>query len=208
MRKYEVKNIIFSSTGGALMGRPDKLPVSESTAPNPISPYGASKMACEGYLSAYADSFDIHSIALRFGNVVGPYSGHKKGVVNKWVELLLQNRDIVIYGDGSSTRDYISVDDICQGLRLSLDAILGENLDNKFEVFHLSNNHQVSLSDLFLMLKDITQSTSSVVYMPSRQGEVINNCATYAKAHDLLGFRPSKSLEVCLSQYVDWVKNS
>ena len=84
MRIADCQKIIFSSTGGALMGNTTP-PVSELSIPKPISPYGASKLACEGYLSAYSNSYDISSIIFRFGNVYGPFSSHKIGVINKFI---------------------------------------------------------------------------------------------------------------------------
>lgn len=205
MRAHNVDRIVFASTGGALMGHPLSLPVNEMSVPNPISPYGASKLACEAYLSAYAESYNMNAIALRFGNVIGPYSGHKKGVVNKWVKLLANDDDVIIYGNGSATRDYISVFDICQGIKLAIDAFYKGKNFNHFEVFHLANNQQVSLSDLFVQLKKSTKSQSNVIYLPSRIGEVENICADFTKASDLLGFSPKYSLEETLMSYLDWI---
>lgn len=205
MKKYNVKYMIFSSTGGALMGRNSQLPINELSIPEPISPYGASKLACEGYISAYSECYGISSIVLRFGNVYGPHSLHKKGVINKWAHLMLENQDIVIFGDGSSTRDYISVHDICKGIDSAVFALNNNTLKSKFEIFHLANNEQVTLIQLYTKLKKLTNSTSNLIYLPSRSGEVYENCAEYSKATDLLGFMPSHNFEDSLAELLDWI---
>ena len=75
-------------------------PVNENSLPAPISPYGASKLCCEGYLSSYANAYKINSITLRFGNVYGKFSSHKQGVINKWIRSSINDKPIEIFGDG------------------------------------------------------------------------------------------------------------
>ena len=109
--KSNVKRLIFASTGGALIG--DAVPpVNEDSLPKPISPYGASKLCGEAYCNAYVKSYDLEAVCLRFGNVYGPHSAHKKGAVTLFIKALLNDTPITIYGDGSSSRDYIHVDDL------------------------------------------------------------------------------------------------
>ena len=79
---------MFASTGGAIMGN-QKPPIDEQSLPWPISPYGASKLCGEAYLHAFAGSFGIRPVALRFANVYGPYSAHKKGVITRFIRAAL-----------------------------------------------------------------------------------------------------------------------
>ena len=99
-RRAGIDQIIFSSTGGALIGNTTP-PVNEESVPRPISPYGASKLAGEGYCCAFADAYDLSITALRFANVVGPISWHKKGAVTAFFKAIMNREPIHIYGDGS-----------------------------------------------------------------------------------------------------------
>ncbi len=117
------RRFIFASTGGALIGDATP-PVHELSLPKPISPYGASKLCGEAYCHAFAKSYGLETICLRFGNVYGPHSAHKKGAVTLFVKALMADEPIVIYGDGSASRDYIYVEDLCAGIGTALDARL------------------------------------------------------------------------------------
>ena len=204
MKEKNVKNLIFSSTGGALIGNCEP-PVNENSKPNPISPYGASKMACEGYISAYAESFDIKSVVLRFGNVYGPYSKHKKGVLNKWIISALKNQPIIIYGDGSSSRDYIHVDDLSDGI-ISAIRFLYSDKSKKNNLFHLANNNETTLNDLTKVLKIINGKDLKIKYLPNRKGEVFRNFADTTRASLNLGFKPLIKLEDGIRDIYNWFK--
>ena len=204
MREMNVNNLIFSSTGGALMGN-SASPVNENSNPKPISPYGASKMSCEGYISSYAETFNINSIILRFGNVYGPFSLHKSGVLNKWIFSALNNEPISIFGDGSSTRDYIHVQDLCNGINLAIKHLKLENSE-KLNIFHLANSYEISLNYLAEELSKIHGGNLKIDYLPSRKGEVHRNFADITKAKESLRFKPEIDLNDGLRQLYQWFK--
>ena len=204
MRKANVQNIVFASTGGALMGNTVP-PVNEKSLPAPISPYGASKLCCEGYLSSYANSFNINSITLRFGNVYGNFSSHKKGVINKWIRNSIKNRPIEIFGDGKSTRDYIHVDDICDGIIASITRLLN-NKTHTFERYHLGNNQEISLIELSNIIEEFSKKKLLRNFKGLREGEVIRNCADYSLAKKILKFKPKKEFEKEIPKLYEWIR--
>ena len=204
IRLSKIKTVIFASTGGALMGN-TKPPVNEKSVPKPISPYGASKLSCEGYLSAYSESYDVKTFALRFGNVYGPYSLHKKGVINKWIKDSLKDNNLVIYGDGNSTRDYIYVDDICLGIEKCIEYSFRRDINNNFEKFHLANNEEISLNHLSKLIISKTNSKSKVIFKQLRKGEVIRNFAAIKKAKIVLNFETKVSLDEGLNKTIKWL---
>ncbi len=104
---------VFASSGAPL-GSVDP-PGHEGLAPRPLSPYGASKLAGEGLCSAFAGSYGLAANALRFTNVYGPYSYHKGSVVAAFMKRIMDGEPLVVYGDGSQTRDFLYVDDLCRG---------------------------------------------------------------------------------------------
>jgi len=116
-RKNGVKRFVFASSG-APAGEVVP-PIHEELPPHPVSPYGASKLAGEGYCSAYYKTFGIETVALRFSNVYGPGSSHKSSVVAKFIKQALNGETLVIYGDGTQTRDFIYIDDLINAIQKS-----------------------------------------------------------------------------------------
>jgi UDP-glucose 4-epimerase len=106
-RIQRVKRFVFASSG-APIGEVEP-PIHEELAPHPVSPYGASKLAGEGYCSAYFRTFGIETVVLRFGNVYGPGSNHKSSVVAKFIRQAMHGEMLEIYGDGNQTRDFIYI---------------------------------------------------------------------------------------------------
>jgi len=190
-----VEKLIFSSTGGALIGNAVP-PVSESSLPKPISPYGASKLCCEAYCHAFAESYDLKVACLRFANVYGENSLHKTGVINKFVQQLMKAEPLTIYGDGSSTRDYIHVSDLCAGIEL---AINNDSIRN--DIFHIATGKETSLrqlADIFLELGGFDDSL--LQFKPSRVGEVERNFAYFDLAKETLGYEPRVALKDGMSR--------
>ena len=108
------RRFVFASSGGAIYGRAARLPTSERTTPRPLSPYGAAKLAAEGYLGVFARTFKLRTLALRYSNVYGPFQDGtgEAGVVAITCERLLSGRAPVIRGDGQQTRDFVFVADV------------------------------------------------------------------------------------------------
>lgn len=180
-RHNGVKRFVFASSG-APVGECQP-PIHEELAPHPVSPYGASKLAGEGYCSAYYRTFGVETIALRFGNVYGPGSGHKNSVVAKFIKQTMQGETLEIYGDGNQTRDFIYIDDLINAIRKAADFSLKDNSSLKNpnsslltpnfslnsasslltpnsslpfgEVFQIATNHESSINELVEQLLPI-----------------------------------------------------
>ena len=191
------RRFVFASTGGALIGNAPG-PVDESSLPRPISPYGASKLCGEGYCHAFRGSFGLETVALRFANVYGPRSEHKKGVVTTFVKSALRAEPLVIYGDGSATRDFIYVDDLCAGIAAALASPAAEG------VIHLASERETAIGDLARLVIDVTGADVPVERLPARRGEVERNFALAARAAELFGFRAGVSLEDGVARTVEW----
>jgi UDP-glucose 4-epimerase len=192
-----VGKVVFSSTGGALMGNTPP-PVNERSVPRPISPYGASKLACEGYLCAFAEAYGLNTLMFRFANVYGPWSAHKQGVFNKYLTAIDSGAPMIVYGE--SVRDFIYVEDLVGGL------VLGLAADTKAgDVFHLATNTGVRIDHLAReMLSIRRRNEGELIYKPGRKGEVVENFAENTKAAEQLGFSASTDLRTGLTQTIDW----
>ena len=200
-RRAGVEQVVFSSTGGALIGNASP-PVSENSIPRPISPYGASKLAGEGYCCAFANAYDMSITALRFANVIGPISWHKKGAVTAFFKAIMNGTPIHIYGDGTATRDFLYVDDLCRGIIAALDV-----RKPGFNAIHLASGREVSIKELAkIACKVATAENHSIQFDDKRKGEVERNFATYELAEKELGFCPTVSIEEAMERTWRWIK--
>jgi UDP-glucose 4-epimerase len=196
-----VRKFVLASTGGALMGNAPP-PVDETSVPQPISPYGASKLAGEGYCSAYAASYGMKTVCCRFSNVYGAYSAHKKGVITRYIKQISEGEAITIFGDGNSMRDYIYVDDLCRGILLALTKDTG-----LFNIFHLATGSGTRISELADMIYSFFPDIPREInHERARTGEVDKNFANFTKAKDMLGFEPRVSLHDGMEKTINWYR--
>lgn len=200
-RRAGVGQVVFSSTGGALIGNATP-PVNERSLPRPISPYGASKLAGEGYCCAFANAYDMSVTALRFANVVGPISWHKKGAVTSFFKAIMDGNPIHIFGDGFATRDFLDVEDLCRGIIAALEA-----KKPGFNAFHLASGREVSVKELAEIACQAAAAPDHPIHFdPKRKGEVERNFANYDLAQKELGFTPTVSIEEAMARTWSWFK--
>jgi UDP-glucose 4-epimerase len=194
-----VDKFILASTGGAIIGDAEP-PVSENSIPRPKSPYGASKLTCEAYCQAYGNAFGLPTVMLRFANIYGPFSAHKKGAVTVFSKALISGDPITIYGDGNASRDFLHVDDLCNGIIKTLETDLPPAT-----VMHLATGRETSVMELMEILKSISgKKEHPVETFPSRAGEVLRNFANFDRAEKLIDFKPEISLEKGLEKTWQW----
>ena len=178
-RQLQIKRLVFASSGAPLGQQ--TLPLHEELAPHPASPYGASKLAGEGYCSAYFHSFGVEACILRFSNVYGPGSGHKSSVVAKFLQQAVAGEDWKIYGDGSQTRDFIYIDDLVSAI---IKALLSNNVGG--ETFQIATWHETTISELveglIIVLEEAGIAIPKIEFSKPRIGDVARNFSTTAKA--------------------------
>lgn len=198
MRKAGVSKIINASTGGAILGEVEP-PVHEGMLPEPAAPYGASKLAIEGYLSAFSQSYDFHAVSLRFSNIYGQRSWHKGSVVAHFFKSILKGDPLVVYGDGSQKRDYIFIEDICKGIIQSLEA-------QTSGTFQLGTGIPTTINELIEQMKAVVgpDYPVTVKYEDFRQGELLHTWSDISKAQDTLNFAPKVSLRDGLERTWAW----
>ncbi len=201
--KAKIKKIVFSSSGGAVYGDPERIPCSEESRIRPLSPYGISKRSYELYLAAFArlNSFDY--TILRYSNVYGPRQDPKgeAGVVSIFTDLVLSNQTPYINGDGKQTRDFVYVKDVA---RANLKA-LGKKTKSK--IFNIGTGQQTSISELFQTIKKILRSSIKAKYKKEIPGEVRDTYLDINQAKKELGWQPEYSLEKGLKETITWQKS-
>jgi UDP-glucose 4-epimerase len=196
-----IKRFVFASSG-APVGECEP-PIHEELPAHPVSPYGASKLAGEAYCSAYNRSFGIETVALRFGNVYGPYSSHKGSVVAKFIREALAGEPWEIYGDGKQTRDFIYIDDIVDAVvRSAVTPGIGG------EVFQIATSAETTVSELADRLSQVLLK-HGIANLERRNGarrvgDVVRNFSDVRKARMLLSWCARVDLNEGLERTVRW----
>lgn len=200
-RHCSAGRFVFASSGAPIGEcRP---PIHEEMPAHPVSPYGASKLAGEGYCSAYFRSFGIGTVALRFGNVYGPGSGHKSSVVAKFIRKAMKGEKLEIYGDGRQTRDFIFIGDLVRAVRLAATrpGIGGE-------VFQIATSAETTVGELVDILVPLLRHAGmegiEVVHAAARTGDVLRNFSDTSKAAERLDWQAEVDLPSGLGRTVRW----
>jgi len=200
-RQNKVKRFIFASSG-APIGECNP-PIHEELAPHPVSPYGAGKLAGEGYCSAYFKTFGLETVSLRFGNVYGPGSGHKNSIVAKFIRQAMSGEILEIYGDGNQTRDFIYIEDLIRAIRLAADA---QRIGG--EIFQIATNAETTVKELadklLVILANLEYKNIKINYTAPRQGDVRRNFSDTSKAKKMLGWQAEVGLAEGLKRTAEW----
>lgn len=201
--KYGVKKVLFSSTGGAIYGETDILPVPETYLPKPMSPYGTSKLSFEHYLGLYQRLYNLTYLILRLPNVYGPRQSPEgeAGVCSILAGLMLKGKKPVLYGHGTPQRDYVFVKDIARAFLLGLDR--GEN-----ETINLGSAKGTTVREVYDIIAEIVGYQEEPELAPLRPGEVHTIYITGEKAKTILGWQPEVNLKDGLKQTVEFIKNN
>jgi UDP-glucose 4-epimerase len=154
--------------------------------PRPASPYGASKLAGEAYVTAYAATYGIAACALRFSNAYGPRSLHKKSVVAAWLRAALAGTPLTIHGDGEQTRDFVHVDDLAAALQAVLEApedrVAGA-------IMQVGTGRETTVNELAATMELAVGHRLTVHRGPTRVGDILRNSSRVDLAAELLGWR-------------------
>jgi UDP-glucose 4-epimerase len=198
MKDKGINSFINASTGGAIIGDTTP-PVHEDMLPKPVSPYGASKLAVEGYCSAYAQSYGLAATSLRFSNVYGPRSFHKGSVVAHFFKCILNNKELTVYGNGSQTRDYVYSQDLATGILNAIEAA-------KPGVFQLGTGLPTTLNELIDVMREVVGDDYKVdvSYLDFRAGEILHNYCQIDRAKREIGYSTQTSLKDGLSETWKW----
>ena len=200
-RRQSVSRCVVASSGAAVGDA--QPPMHERLLPNPVSPYGASKLAAEAYCQAYRGAFGLAAVALRFSNVHGPHSGHKTSVVARFIATILDDRPLTIYGDGQQTRDFIFVRDLTGAIWAALGVPRTPSA-----VYQIGSGVETSVNALFRLLGNLAETRlgrrPQVDHEERRAGEVSRNFADISRARTELGFTPATPLARGLQATFDW----
>jgi UDP-glucose 4-epimerase len=192
--------IVFASTGGALYGNDaETIPTPETAIPEPLSPYGASKLAGEAFVATQARSDGLAHVVLRLGNVYGPrQSPHgEAGVVAIFSDRLIRGETPVLFGYGKPTRDYVHVADVARAFTTAADGDLNGT-------FNIGWGREVSVLDLLDVVQRAAGTSIEPQLEPLRPGELDRSAIDSRLAADLLGWRPELDFEDGIAETFRW----
>jgi len=201
-RKNNVKKIIYTSTGGARVGEPEYLPVDEKHSLAPCSPYGISKHTAEHYVWMYNQLYNLDYLIFCFGNVYGPRDDpNNKRLISIFINNMIKGKELIIFGDGKQTRDFIYVTDIAEFIVESI------NKNSKHKLFHLANGKQVSVNKIVDNLKKLSDFNGNVKHISAIKGEVRDIVLDTSLAKKELSWKPKHTLQQGLKKTIKYFKN-
>ena len=185
-----VKKFVFVSSC-SVYGAPRYLPVDEDHPTRPISPYASSKLDGERWCEAFNEDSGLDVVVLRLFNVYGPRQALSEysSVITKFLECVERSRSLVIYGDGSQTRDFVYVTDVANAILTLVQS------DNAEGVFNIGYGRAVSIGDLAKTVLNLSGKDSGITYEPSRDGDIAHSVADTLKARKAFAYSPQVPLE-------------
>jgi len=199
-KEHGAEHFIFGSSS-SVYGISGKVPFSEKDQVNPISPYAVSKRACELYSYAYSHLYAIHVSCLRFFTVYGPRQ-RPDMAMHKFTRLIDQNKEVPMYGNGTSKRDFTYINDIIDGIL----SVLSKEFN--FEVFNLGSSKTVELRHLISLIEENLGKKAKIEQLPEQIGDVPLTYANISKSERLLGYQPKVSIEDGVKKFIRWYRGT
>jgi UDP-N-acetylglucosamine 4-epimerase len=203
-REEGVKRIVYASSS-SVYGDANYQPKVEYKIGSPLSPYAVSKHANELYGEVFAKNYGMTIAGFRYFNVFGPRqdpNGPYAAVIPLFFKHALHGTSPTINGDGSITRDYTYVGNV---VKANINALFGSTWQGH-EVFNIACGETTTLNTLWMVIKEITQSSSEAVYGPNRKGDILHSLADISKAAKLIDYADLTNLEVGLTQALTWYR--
>lgn len=197
-REKEIKQFVFASSSSVYGKNPDVPWKEEDAVLQPISPYASTKVSGELLGHVYSHLYDIRFLALRFFTVYGPRQ-RPDLAIHKFLKLMSEGKEITLYGNGSTRRDYTYIDDIVDGVMSAIGC-----QGSMYEIINLGNNQTVELLELVEAIEKASGIKAKKKFGPEQPGDVKQTWADVEKAGDLLSYKSDFSLAKGLNQFCEW----
>jgi len=194
-----VKRFINASSS-SVYGDTPTLPKHEEMSTNPISPYAATKVACETYCRLFNELYGLSAVSLRYFNVFGPHqdpTSQYAAVIPRFISKAMSGEDLVVYGDGLQTRDFTYVQDAVRANILAAECSSSGS-------YNIASGKQITIRDLASTIIRIAKSKANVKYEAPRSGDIQHSLADITKAKKAFGYAPSYSIQQGLKETVVW----
>ena len=208
-KEKNIKGFIYAASSSTYGDHP-ALPKKEQNIGNPLSPYAVTKYANELYARIFSEHYGIKTIGLRYFNVFGKRQdphGAYAAVIPLWIESVINNKEVFINGDGTTTRDFCYIENAVEANILA--ALSINKIFNKHEVMNIAFGESNDLNTLFRLIVSILEKNGrsygmNPTYRDFRLGDIKNSLADISKAEKLIGYSPAYSLEAGLEESINW----
>ena len=201
MKAHDVKKIVFASSSSVYGNcKADKFS-EDLKVTEPISPYAATKSACEQILYTYSKLYGINTVCLRFFTVYGPKQ-RPDLAIRKFIELIEQDKPIPVYGDGTTMRDYTFIEDIIDGICAAIDYD-----KTPYEIINLGGGSPVTLNEMIATIEEVLGKKAQINRLPMQPGDVNKTVSDITKAQKLLGYLPKTTFKEGIRKFVEWRKS-
>lgn len=198
-KKHKIEKFVLASTSSLYAGQ--EMPFTEDKPVNtPISPYAASKKGAEVSCYTYHYLFGIDVTIVRYFTVYGP-AGRPDMSIFRFIKQIDLGEPIIIYGDGSQSRDFTYVEDIAEGTVRALKKV-------GYEIINLGNNNPNKLSEAIKYIEDYLGKKAVYEYRPFHKADMLATWANIDKAKEMLGWAPKVDLKEGIKRTIDWYKNN
>lgn len=195
----DIKGFIAASSA-SVYGEAKTLPIYEDSPILPLSPYGKSKAMMEKNIHEFSHKHNLNSVILRFFNIYGPGQNDVyAGVITKFLNNILKNEPLIIFGDGNSTRDFIHISDVVQAIHLAINNLKGKRGDK----YNIATSNHVSIKQLANLILSISKKSLEIKYSKPREGDIIHSQTKIEKAKNELGFKPIVNLSEGLKSLIN-----
>ncbi|MDR3258912.1 MAG: GDP-mannose 4,6-dehydratase [Fusobacteriaceae bacterium] len=204
-KKYEIKKFVQASSS-SVYGNNKEVPFKETDIVDfAISPYAATKKSGEVIGHVYHKLYGIDMVQLRFFTVYGPKQ-RPDLAIHKFTKMILEEKEIPFYGDGTTSRDYTYIDDIIDGILKSINYLFKN--EKVYEIFNLGGSHVVSLKKMVEAIETTLGKKAILNKQPIQPGDVEKTYADITKAKKILGYNPTTNFEDGIRKFIEWYKNT
>lgn len=201
----QIENVIYASSSSVYEDK--TLPFSEkTTALNPKSLYGISKLVNEKISDMYASKYDMRFVGLRFFTVYGPY-GRPDMAYYLFTKAIQESKQIKLFNSGKMSRDMTYIDDVVNGIIKTKEYIFNKKTKIKHTIFNIGNEKPVKNSELLRVLENNMNKKANIINMSNEMNESLNTCADLSYAKKILGYNPEVKLEEGITEFLDWYKS-
>ena len=198
MKEFSCKKIVFASSSSVYGNCTAEKFSEDLKVTEPISPYAATKSACEQFLYTYSKLYGINAVCLRFFTVYGPKQ-RPDLAIRKFIELIEQDKSIPVYGDGSTMRDYTYIEDILNGICAAI-----EYDKTPYEIINLGGGSPVTLSQMIRTIEKVLNKQAKIERLTMQPGDVNKTVSDISKAQKLLNYEPKTTFEEGIKKFVEW----
>lgn len=205
-RKAGVKRLLYAASSAAYGDDPEQ-PKRETMLPAPLSPYAVQKVAGEHYLASYTRVYGLETVALRYFNIFGPRqdpTSQYSGVLARFISQMLAGQTPTIFGDGSTSRDFVYIDNVVSANLMAAkasSAVAGK-------VFNVATGKRTTLLEAYEEIKRITGYTGTVKHLPEREGDIKHSLADISLAEQTFGYKVVAEFAAGLEQTIAWYKEA